>query len=198
MRSPQSLLLSRLNEASSLNLSSQERCSSPLSIFMASSGPTLMAPYLSCTGGPRSGLSIPGGATQGHSRELAIGHQLGHTNRPLPLSLVKQIHLECTWHFTNAFTTLPSLSKVALFHINAQNEGELSGKKEKSLVRILLQTRIDGKRQGFRKANNKKSSFPASGCDPTISVRLSSACSDHENLQPRRAQGTWPVPEHMH
>ena len=50
MRSPQSLLFSRL-KLSSLSLSSQERCSSPLSIFVPSSGPAPTAPRLSCAGG---------------------------------------------------------------------------------------------------------------------------------------------------
>ena len=35
MRSPQSLLFSRLNKPSSLRLSSKERCSSPLSTIMS-------------------------------------------------------------------------------------------------------------------------------------------------------------------
>ena len=35
MRSPQSLLFSKLKKPSSLNLSSQESCSSPLIVFVA-------------------------------------------------------------------------------------------------------------------------------------------------------------------
>ena len=57
----QSLLFSRLNSPNSLSLSSQERCSSPWSIFVASSGPTSTAPGLSCAEGSRAGRRTPGG-----------------------------------------------------------------------------------------------------------------------------------------
>jgi len=48
LRSPQSLLFSRLNSTNSLSLSSQERCSSPRIHFVASSGPAPTGPCLSC------------------------------------------------------------------------------------------------------------------------------------------------------
>ena len=53
---------------SSLGLSSQQRCCSPLSILMPSSGPAPAAPHPSCPGGPRPGHSTAGGAFQGQSR----------------------------------------------------------------------------------------------------------------------------------
>ena len=68
MRSPCSLLFSKLNKPSSLSLSSQQRCCSPLSILVPSSGPTPAAPHPSCPGGPRPGHSTAGGAFQGQSR----------------------------------------------------------------------------------------------------------------------------------
>ena len=68
MRSPRSLLFCKLNKPSSLSLSSQQRCCSPLSILVPSSGPTPAAPHPSCPGGPRPGHSTAGGAFQGQSR----------------------------------------------------------------------------------------------------------------------------------
>jgi len=53
--SPQNLLFSRLNSPNSLSRSSQERCSSPLIIFVACSGIAPTAPYLFCAEGSRAG-----------------------------------------------------------------------------------------------------------------------------------------------
>ncbi|XP_074718070.1 cytochrome b5 reductase 4 isoform X1 [Strix uralensis] len=64
IRSPRSLLFSRLNSSNSLSLSSQGRCSSPLIIFVASSGPPPTGPCLSCAEDSRAGLSTPGGVSQ--------------------------------------------------------------------------------------------------------------------------------------
>lgn len=89
------------------------------------------------------------------------------------------------WHFTNAFTTLPYLSEVALLHINTQTEGENQGRKKWVWSGFYYQTRIDGKRLKDKALGkqtiNKKSSFLTSSCDPTISVKLSSVCSDHQD-----------------
>ena len=64
MRSPQSLLFSKLNKPSSLNLSSLERCSGALIISV----PLLWTHSKSSTSFlywvPRPGRSIPGGASQ--------------------------------------------------------------------------------------------------------------------------------------
>ena len=68
MRSPCSLLFSKLNKPSSFSLASQQRCCSPLSILVPSSGPAPAAPHPSCPGGPRPGHSTAGGAFQGQSR----------------------------------------------------------------------------------------------------------------------------------
>lgn len=46
-----------LNKLKSLRISSRERCSSPLSIFMSVSEPTPTTSYLSGVGGPRPGCS---------------------------------------------------------------------------------------------------------------------------------------------
>ena len=64
MRSPQSFLFSWLNEFSSLYLSSQERCSSPLISLQSSSGLSLTAPCLSSAGIPESGHSTVAGASR--------------------------------------------------------------------------------------------------------------------------------------
>jgi len=61
LRSPQSLLFSRLNSPNSLSLSSEERCSSPWIIFVASSGPVPTHPCPSYVGGSRAGRRTPGG-----------------------------------------------------------------------------------------------------------------------------------------
>ena len=55
LRSPRSLFFSRLNSPNSLSFSSQQRCSSPPIIAMASSGPAPTAPCLSCAEGSRGG-----------------------------------------------------------------------------------------------------------------------------------------------
>jgi len=60
MRSPRSLLLSRLPSPSSPNLSSQQRGSSPRIIAGASPGPAPTAPVLSRAEGSRAGCRTPG------------------------------------------------------------------------------------------------------------------------------------------
>ena len=59
-----SLLFSGLNNPNSLSLYSQQRCSSPWIIFVASSGPTPRGPGLSCAEGSRAGCRTPGGSYQ--------------------------------------------------------------------------------------------------------------------------------------
>ena len=68
MTSSQSLLFSKLNNPSSLNLSPSERCSSCLSIFVTTSEPVPTAPYPSCAWSPRPGCITPDGASQGQRR----------------------------------------------------------------------------------------------------------------------------------
>ena len=53
-----SLLFFNLNNSNSLNLFSQERCSSPLLILVASSGLVPRAPCLSFAGGPRPEVQV--------------------------------------------------------------------------------------------------------------------------------------------
>jgi len=81
IRSPQSLHFSRLNSPDSFSLSSQESCSTPLIIFVASSEPTATGPCLSCAGGSRAGHRTPGGISPERSRggripslDLCAGH----------------------------------------------------------------------------------------------------------------------------
>jgi len=62
---PQSLLFSRLKSPNSLSLSSQQRCSSPWIIVVASSGPAPTSPGLSCAEGSRDGRSTGGCLVQG-------------------------------------------------------------------------------------------------------------------------------------
>ena len=76
VRSPHRLLFSRLNSPNSLSLSSQQRCSSPRIIFVASSGPAPTAPCPSCTEGSRAGCRTPGGVWPEWSR--------GAESPPLP------------------------------------------------------------------------------------------------------------------
>jgi len=64
LRSPWSLLLSRLKSPSSPSLSSQQRGSSPRIIAGASSGPAPTAPALSCAEGSRAGRRTPAGSQQ--------------------------------------------------------------------------------------------------------------------------------------
>jgi len=71
--SPWSLLFSRLNSPKSLSLSSQERCSGPLVIFVASSGPSLTGPCLSRVEGSRAGRRTPGGVSPERSRRADTG-----------------------------------------------------------------------------------------------------------------------------
>jgi len=61
MRSPQSLVFSRLNNPNTLSLSSQQRGSRPQIIFVASSGPVPTGPCLSCAEGSRAGCRTLGG-----------------------------------------------------------------------------------------------------------------------------------------
>ena len=67
IRSPRSLLFSSLNSPNS-RLSSQERCSSPRIIFVASSGPIPTGPCLSCVEGSRAGHGTPGEVSPEWSR----------------------------------------------------------------------------------------------------------------------------------
>jgi len=60
LRSPWSLLFSRLNSPNSLSLASQESCSSPWITFVASSGPAPTGPGLSCAEGSRAGRRTSG------------------------------------------------------------------------------------------------------------------------------------------
>ena len=53
MRSPWSLLFPSLNKPRYVSLSSQERCFSPLSIYVASPELAITAPCLSCARDPR-------------------------------------------------------------------------------------------------------------------------------------------------
>ena len=68
VRSPQSFLFSRLNKPNSLSFSTEERCSSPLIIFVALLWTAPTAPHPSCAEGPRPGCSTPDGASWGQSR----------------------------------------------------------------------------------------------------------------------------------
>ncbi|NXL63984.1 KSR2 Kinase, partial [Chordeiles acutipennis] len=67
-RSPRSLLFSRLNSPNSLSLSSQQSCSSPGIILVASSALAPVAPCPSAVGGPRAGGSSAGGVSGERSR----------------------------------------------------------------------------------------------------------------------------------
>lgn len=68
MRSFWSLLLSRLNSSISLSLPSQERCPSPLIIYMGSSAPALTSPHLSCAEDSRAGHYFRCNLTRGNDR----------------------------------------------------------------------------------------------------------------------------------
>jgi len=68
IRSPHSLLFCRPNSPNSLSLSSQQRGSSPLTFFVASSGPAPTGPCLSCAEGSRAGHRTPRGVLPEWSR----------------------------------------------------------------------------------------------------------------------------------
>ncbi|KAK4831309.1 hypothetical protein QYF61_016798 [Mycteria americana] len=97
IRSPRSLLFSRLNNPNSPSLSPQQRCSSPRIIFVASSGPAPTAPCPSCAEDPRAGRSTAGGSHQsGAEGQNPLPRPAGHAALDAAQDTVGFLGCECT------------------------------------------------------------------------------------------------------
>jgi len=113
IRSPRSLLFSRLNSPNSPSLSSQESCSSPQIIFVASSGPAPTHPGLSCAKGSRAGCRTPTGSHQ--SRAEGQNHLPRHVPTLLGMQLRVRLafwavsaHCWAVLSFSSTSTPCPS------------------------------------------------------------------------------------------
>lgn len=82
-----SVLLARLNQPSSLNLSSQEMGPNPLNISMLSSGTALAGAHFSSVKNPRPRHSTPGEVSQEQSRgQITCWHRRHHSSWCLKLT----------------------------------------------------------------------------------------------------------------